>query len=96
LKSDENYLIFTPSSSLTFTYYYTSSNLITETKLIIIIFWFLFYSDSNNQALNDSFVIQLKIHSNQKSLTVYGYGQTKKEAKIAAAKMALKNMKKVS
>lgn len=41
-------------------------------------------------------MIQLKIHSDQKSLIVYGIGQNKKEAKIAAAIIALKNMKKIS
>lgn len=70
--------------------------MITETKFIIIIFLFLFYSDLTDQALHKNFQIQLKIHSEEKSLTVYGIGKSKKEAKIAAAKIALKNMKKMS
>jgi len=31
---------------------------------------------------------------NNKPMIIFGFGQNKKEAKVAAAKMALKNMKK--
>lgn len=40
-------------------------------------------------------MIQLDITLNNKNMTIYGFGQNKKEAKVAAAKMALKNMKKM-
>ncbi|XP_025190355.1 endoribonuclease Dicer-like [Melanaphis sacchari] len=40
-------------------------------------------------------MIKLQITVNQKVMNIYGFGQSKKKAKIAAAKMALKNMKKI-
>jgi len=40
-------------------------------------------------------MIQLDITVNNKIVTIYGFGQNKKQAKVAAAKMALKRMKKL-
>lgn len=40
-------------------------------------------------------MIQLDVFLNNKNMTIYGFGQNKKEAKVAAAKMALKNMKEM-
>lgn len=40
-------------------------------------------------------MIQLDIIVNNKTVTIYGFGKNKKEAKIAAAKIALKNMKNI-
>ncbi|VVC42507.1 Hypothetical protein CINCED_3A023563 [Cinara cedri] len=37
-------------------------------------------------------MVQLEITVNNKIITIYGFGQNKKEAKVAAAKMALKRM----
>jgi len=37
----------------------------------------------------------LEIRFKTKYLNTYGFGQSKKKAKVAAAKMALKNMKKM-
>lgn len=39
--------------------------------------------------------MELEIIVNKKNVVIYGFGQNKKEAKIAAAKLALKNMKKL-
>jgi len=39
------------------------------------------------------FMMKLEIIVNKKNVTIFGFGQTKKEAKVAAAKLALKNMK---
>lgn len=39
--------------------------------------------------------MKLDIMLNNKIITMYGFGQNKKEAKVAAAKIALKNMKKM-
>lgn len=40
-------------------------------------------------------MMRLEIMLNNKIIKIYGFGQNKKEAKVAAAKMALKNMKKM-
>lgn len=40
-------------------------------------------------------MVRLDIILNNKNQVIYGFGQNKKEAKVAAAKMALKNMKKM-
>ncbi|XP_016665099.1 endoribonuclease Dicer isoform X3 [Acyrthosiphon pisum] len=40
-------------------------------------------------------MMRLEIMLNNKIMRIYGFGQNKKEAKVAAAKMALKNMKKM-
>jgi len=40
-------------------------------------------------------MMKLEIILNNKIMKIYGFGQNKKEAKVAAAKMALKNMKKM-
>lgn len=40
-------------------------------------------------------MMKLEIILNNKPMRIYGFGQNKKEAKVAAAKMALKNMKKM-
>jgi len=39
--------------------------------------------------------MKLDIMLNNKIITMYGFGKNKKEAKVAAAKIALKNMKKM-
>jgi len=41
------------------------------------------------------FMIQLDIILNKKNMTLFGFGQNRKEAKVAAAKMALKHMKEL-
>lgn len=60
--------------------------------------WFYFYSKpvASFQAMNRGMgtMIQLDIILNNESSTIYGFGQNKKEAKVAAAKMALKQIKK--
>jgi len=65
----------------------------------MIIFWFWFYSvpDTAGEAFDKGIgiMIQLDVYLNSKKLTVYGFGQNKKEAKIAAAKIALKNIKNI-
>lgn len=40
-------------------------------------------------------MIQLDITMNNEHMIIYGFGRNKKEAKVAAAKMALKNMEKI-
>lgn len=40
-------------------------------------------------------MIQLDLIVNNKMMTIYGFGQNKKEAKVAAAKMALKSLKEL-
>lgn len=40
-------------------------------------------------------MMQLDITLNNRIMTIYGFGQNKKEAKVAAAKMALKTVKKI-
>lgn len=40
-------------------------------------------------------MMKLEIMLNNKTITMYGFGQNKREAKVAAAKIALKNMKKM-
>jgi len=49
--------------------------------------------DSINKGLG--FMMQLDIIVNKENKTIFGFGQNKKEAKVAAAKMALKNIKKL-
>lgn len=65
---------------------------------IFKVFIHLFYSNpvASIQASSKGLgtMIQLDIILNNKNMTIYGFGQNKKEAKVAAAKMALKNMKK--
>jgi len=67
--------------------------------LIIIIYWYLFYSkpDASEKAAEKGFgtMMKLEITLNNKNMCIYGFGQNKKEAKVAAAKMALKNIKKM-
>jgi len=59
---------------------------------------YLFYSKPNasilaaNRGLGT--MVQLDLYLNNNNMTIYGFGQNKKEAKVAAAKMALKHMKK--
>lgn len=66
---------------------------------VFLINCYIFYSKppASVQAIDRGLgtMIQLDITLNNKSMTIYGFGQNKKEAKVAAAKMALKNMKKM-
>jgi len=41
------------------------------------------------------YMIQLDILLNKKNMTLFGFGNNKKEAKLAAAKLALKHMKEL-
>lgn len=67
--------------------------------VINIIYCCLFYSKppscvfSINKGLGT--MMQLDIVLNNKMMTIFGFGQNKKEAKVAAAKLALKNIKKM-
>lgn len=60
---------------------------------------YLFYSkpDASDKAVDKGLgtMMRLEIILNNKIMKIYGFGQNKKEAKVAAAKMALKNMKKM-
>ncbi|XP_026819706.1 endoribonuclease Dicer-like [Rhopalosiphum maidis] len=53
--------------------------------------------DAADQSLNKGLgtMMKLQITLNQKVMNIYGFGHNKKEAKVAAAKLALKNMKKI-
>ncbi|XP_026808824.1 endoribonuclease Dicer-like isoform X3 [Rhopalosiphum maidis] len=53
--------------------------------------------DVSAEAMNKGLgtMMKLEIMLNNKIIAIYGFGQNKKEAKVAAAKMALKNMKKM-
>ncbi|XP_027844608.1 endoribonuclease Dicer isoform X4 [Aphis gossypii] len=53
--------------------------------------------DASSAALDKGLgtMMKLEIMLNNKTVTMYGFGQNKKEAKVAAAKIALKNMKKM-
>lgn len=68
-------------------------------KILYIIIIIFFYSkppaaqEAASRGLNT--MIQLNITVNNKCLTMYGFGHNKKKAKIAAAKMALKSVKKL-
>jgi len=61
--------------------------------------YILFYSkpDASETAETKGLgtMIKLEIMLNNKIVHMYGFGKNKKEAKVAAAKMALKNMKKM-
>ncbi|XP_022180231.1 endoribonuclease dcr-1 isoform X3 [Myzus persicae] len=53
--------------------------------------------DASEKAAEKGFgtMMKLEIILNNQPMRIYGFGQNKKEAKVAAAKMALKNMKKM-
>ncbi|XP_060881396.1 endoribonuclease Dicer-like isoform X5 [Metopolophium dirhodum] len=53
--------------------------------------------DASDKAVDKGLgtMMKLEIMLNNKIMKIYGFGQNKKEAKVAAAKMALKNMKKM-
>jgi len=53
--------------------------------------------DASEKAANKCLgtMVKLEIMLNNNIIPRYGFGQNKKEAKVAATKMALKNMKKM-
>lgn len=66
---------------------------------LCLIYILFFYSKppANTESIDKGLgsMIQLNIILNNENMTIYGIGPNKKEAKVAAAKLALKSMKKL-